>query len=168
MFKTVPLNVKEYKVGETEYIQLLYGKDTCIIENSEVVRKDVLSYNIFDEYMMAGRIPWFIEYEDVCTIMDNFVEFADSNAGKNLFANELIAAFVTRIKSDPSIYYRTAVTSKDRSQATKYMFNGIDDVFYSAPNTLSKMAGNYYRNGVVSALIQPEKSIGDVEKAVRA
>lgn len=168
MFRTVPLNIKEYKIGEDEYIQFLYGKDTCIIENSEVVRKDVLSYNIFDEYMMAGRIPWYIEYEDLCRIMDNMAAYADSNVGKNLFANEIVTAFVARSKNDMTKYYRTVSTGKTGDQRGKYTFNGIDDVYFSAPNTMSKMAGNYYRNGVVSALVQKEKSIGDIEKAVRA
>jgi hypothetical protein len=167
MFRTVPLNIMEYKIGDVEYIKLLYAKDTCVIENTEVVRKDTLSYSIFDELLMAGKIPWYVEYEDVCKLLDGMVKYADSKVGINLFANEIIAAFVARTKDNMAVYYRTKAVSKDHDQRVKYDYNGIDDVFYSANNTFSKMAGNYYRNGVISALVQPEKTIGDIEKGIR-
>lgn len=168
MFRTTPLNIQEYKIGETEYVRLVYAKDTCIFENTEVVRKDVLSFNIFDEFWMAGKFPWYIDYEDPVKILDNMVEYAGSNVGRNLFANEITSSFVARVKGDMTKYFRTIAQGPTKDTRDKCAFNGIDDVFYSATSTLAKFAGNYYGDAVVSALVQPEKEIGEIEKAVRA
>lgn len=168
MFKTLPLNITEYKLNEVEYVQFLYGRDMCIFESNSVVMNNLLTYNIFDEDYMLGKMPWFMEYEDAVKIMDNFLTFANSNVGSNYVANEIITSFITRSKLDRSKFYRTVIANKNELKKKEYAFTGIDDVFYSAPTTLNKLAGNYYNDGVVSAILQPEKTIGGTEKLVRA
>lgn len=168
MFRTMPLNITEYKIGDVEYIQFLYGKDMCILESQEVVMNELLSYNIFDENYMLGKMPWFMEYEDALNVIDNLFTFAGSNVGGNWVANEIITAFITRYKTDRAKFYREVITSKAELAKRDYVFTGIDDVFYSAPTTLNKLAGNYYSDGVISAILQPEKTIGATEKLVRA
>ena len=42
--------VNEVEKEDGEYIQFIYGKGDCIIENINVVKKELLAYNLFENF----------------------------------------------------------------------------------------------------------------------
>lgn len=160
MIPTNPIMINEIdRDGET-YIQYIYGKDDCLIENTTVLRHKLLSYTYFEAYFMYARIPWFVEYEDLLRITDNLPEYANSDAGGNFIANELITSFVTRSSANKETFYRQV-------QKGDYTYIDMMNVYYSALNTLNKIGGNRFNEGIVSALVQKETSPTQLENIVR-
>ena len=157
---TSPILITEVERNGEPYFQLRYGKDDKIIENEKVIQHSFLSYNFFDAYYMQGKVPWFITYEDMCYILDNMVQYGASNLGINHVSNEVVTKFVTRLKNDKRLFYRTKPDAE-------YTYVDLMDVRYSTLSTISKLAGNYFDEAVVSALVQQEKSPNKLENLVR-
>ncbi len=155
-----PIMIKEIEREGVDYVQFIFGKDDPILENTKVVKKDVLSYNFLETYYMQGRVPWFIDYEDLVRIMDNMYEYAKSGMGDNFIANELITSFITRSSKDKKIFHRQDLKND-------HVYVDLMNVYYSTLGSLTKIAGNYMTEAVTSAIVQQSKHTTKLEQLAR-
>lgn len=160
LISTVPITVTEVIKDNVEYINFIYGPDDPIIDNTRIVKHDLLSYNLFESFYLQSRIPWFVEYDDLIKIMDNLKKYANSNLGSNYIATELVTSYITRIKENKSMFYRQD-TKKD------YTFIDLMNVYYAATSTLNKLSGAYFTESLVSAIVQKEETPSRLENLVR-
>lgn len=158
--ETNPLYIKENIRDNVEYIQFYYGKDMPIIENKNVIRNKVNTYNILEEFYLRGNIPWYIDYEDLNTIFNNMRYYADSAIGDTKLTNEIITSYIARDPSDMHIFHRL---SKNKES----VYIALDDIYYATLGTVNKLSGSYFDKGIVSALVQPEKSPTKLEQIIR-
>lgn len=168
MVKILPFKVIDIQINGVPYHEFYFEANSPVIANINLVRRDVLIYNIFDEFMFKGNIPWFIEYEDLGKLFDTAKYHADSNVAQTYEVIELIASLVARNKEDRTKYYRTAISAYDELKSKPPAYVPLMSVFYSATNTLSKLAGSYYNDGVVSALVTPTHEVSKLEALLRA
>lgn len=160
MCQTTPIMIKEIERDGVVYNQFIYGKDDCILNNLNVVKTELLSYNFFETFYMYARAPWFIEYEDLVRLMDNLPVYANSNVGGNFISNELTTSFITRSKADKKVFFR-----QDGSKGSEYV--DLMNVYFSALSTTNKIAGNYFMESMTSAIVQPEAKTTKLEDLVR-
>lgn len=158
--QTTPIMIKEIERDGVVYNQFIYGKDDVIINNMNVVKMELLSYNFFETFYMYARAPWFIEYNDMLRLMDNLPTYANSNVGGNFISNELTTSFIARSARDKSTFYRQ--DSKHGSE-----FVDLMNVYFSALSTTNKIAGNYFMESMTSAIVQPETQTTKLEDLVR-
>jgi len=125
-------------------------------------------YNIFDEFIFKGKIPWYMGYEDVGKLFDT----ADSHAGSAVASNyeviELIASMVTRSKDDRTKYIRSVAKTDEDFNDSKISYVPLSSIFYSVNSTVNKIAGSYFSDGVVSALVTPTTKVDKIESILRA
>ena len=160
LIPTSPILVNEIEREGVLYTQFIYGKDDCIIENINIVKHDILSYNFFETYFMYAREPWYIEYEDLIKIMDNLVPYAKSNVGASHISSELVISYITRDKEDHKKFYRQT------DYKGEYTYVDLMNVYSSVFTTTNRLAGGYFTNGLVSSLVQPNKDISKLETLV--
>lgn len=161
MFRCNPPSVNEVKREDGVYYQFQFPKNGILIEDMEVVLKDTITYNLFDLFFMEGKIPWFINYTDCVVLLGNHEKYAGSYIGSNRIVNEMMTAYITRLKSDPQIQLRFDPGNKD------FRFVGLENVFFSTPSTLNKLAGNYFKDAMVSALITHQDEPTKLERVIR-
>lgn len=160
LINTSPIIVTEVERNGEIYTQFIYGKDDCLINSTTVLKKDLLSYNFFENYFIYSKVPWFMGYEDLIKVMDNVQAYGGSNLGDNFIASELVTSFIARTQKDKSVFLRQDPTAKPE-------FVDLTNVYYSALSTLNKVAGNYFTEGLTSALVQKEKEPTKLENLVR-
>ena len=160
LIQVSPTIITEIKKGEEIYTQFIFGENKVVIENTQVVKQELLSYNMFSQFFLNAKIPWYIGYDDLVKIMDNLPEYAKSQLGDNWIANELVVSFITRYKENKAIFHRQKVEED-------YDFVDLNNVYYSAISTLNKLAGNYFSESLVSALVQKEREPTKLEMVVR-
>lgn len=160
LINTTPIIIREVERENGTYIQFVYGKDDVLIDNTNVVKKDLLSYNLFENFFIYAKSPWFVDYEDRIKILDNLFTYSNSNLGDNFVASELVTSFIARTKKDKSVFLRQDPTAEAD-------FVDLTNVYYSALSTLNKVAGNYFTEGLTSALVQKEKEPTKLENLVR-
>lgn len=160
LINTTPIIIREVERENGTYIQFVYGKDDVLIDNTTIAKKDLLSYNIFENLFIYAKAPWFIEYEDLIKILDNIYPYSNSNLGNNFVATELVTSFIARTKKDKTVFLR-----QDPNAQADYV--DLTNVYFSALSTLNKVAGNYFTEGLTSALVQKEKEPTKLENLVR-
>lgn len=160
VINTTPVSAGEIERDGMQYIQLFYGKGSKVFDSEQVIMNPYLAYNFFDGYYMQAKVPWYMTQEDLCYAMDNTTVYAATNLGAKEVNNELLTSFISRSSKDPSIFYR-------HNPVGKPTYVDLMDVRYSALTTTNKLAGNYFNEAIVSALVQKESKPTTLENHVR-
>ncbi len=154
-------NIIEYvMIDDVEYINVYFKANDVMIINTSIVKDDKIIFDILDEVILKGNIPWYVTYEDLLKMLDTTKEYAGMNI-TNLTGTEILTSMCARCFKNKNKYYRLC-------QDDKVYYIGLRDVFYSATSTLTKLSGSYFKDGVISALLTPTKTMSELEKAVRA
>lgn len=168
MMQISPFKVLTVTIKDVTYHEFHFQANSIVVANMNLVRRDVLIYNLLEEFIFNGNIPWYIGYEDLGKIFDTAKEYADIGVDRNYEVLELIAAMVSRNPNDRTQYYRTFVESAEDVIKVPPAYVPMKSVFYSATNTMNKLAGSYFNDGVVSALVSQTHETERLESLIRA
>lgn len=168
MFKISPSRILTVNIRDVAYFEFHFDAGDVVFVSTDLVKRDVLIYNVFDEIFFKGNVPWYLEYEDLGKIFDTSKSYAASNVGQNYETIELIASLVTRAADDRTKYYRTILESRGDLKAKPPAYIPLKSVFYAVTNTFNKLAGSYFSDGVVSALVNPSTTTSRIETLLRA
>lgn len=163
-----PFKLSITTIDEVDYHEFFFDKGDVVIKTTDLIKKETLLYNVFDEFIFKGKIPWYVEYEDLGKLFDTAKYHAGSNVGINLEVIEFIASMVSRSKQDRTQYIRLAGEQyKDFSLET-IDYVALKSVFYSVNSTINKLAGSYMADGIVSALVIPTTRVEKIESILRS
>lgn len=163
MVKIVPDQVTTQMVGEAPYLVFSFDAGSTVIENTAIIKNDNLFFPAISEFIFRGNIPWYLNYEDIGKLFDTAQNFAGNPGGRSYEVNELLASMVSRSKLNRSQYYRLS----EKPQENDPDFVGLTNIFYSVKNTVNKLAGSYFTDGLVSALVEPSESTERIEQLLR-
>ena len=163
LIKITPDKVSSIKIDNEEYYEFSFDAGSTVIDNTTIVQRDTILYNIFNEFIVRGSVPWYLEYDDLGKLFNTARSYADSNIGMNYEVWEFLASIIARTPKDRSIYYRLGTNFKETPQ-----YVPMTSVFYSMHNTVNKLAGNYFTDGLTSALVNPSENIEKIEQLLRA
>lgn len=168
MMKIVPDRTTTVMIGDVPYYEFQFDAGSIVIANTDLVKRDVLIFNVFEELFIKGNIPWYIGYEDLGKIFDTARKYAGSNVAQNYEVMELIASLVARCPKDRVKYYRTCMTKYDDLTMNPAEYVPLMSVFYSVTNTVNKLAGSYFDDGIKSALVNPTTQVERIEELLRS
>jgi hypothetical protein len=168
MVQISPSRIMSIDIGGVPYYEFYFLAGDTVVVNTTLVRQKMLIYNVFDELIFKGKIPWYLEYDDVGKLFDTASRHGDSPVARNYEVIELIASMVARAPHDRTKYYRESVIDIDYLNTNPAVFVAMNSVFYSVTNTLNKISGNYYSDGVISALVNPSETTEHVETLLRS
>lgn len=163
-----PSEITVVTIDEDEYHEFKFEAGQVVIKSSDVIRRKTLMFNIFDELIFKGKVPWYVGYEDLGKVFDTALEYGDAKVGEVNEPIELITSMVTRAKADRRKYARVLAKSYDDVTLDKISFVALKSVFYSINSTLNKLTGSYFSDGVTSALVNPTSEVGKIEAILRA
>lgn len=167
MVKINPHRVTNITIGGVPYMEFAFLENQVLITNINLVKRDTLIYNIIDELVFKGNIPWYVGYDDLGKLFDTAGEYAGSGVGSNYEVIELMASILARNPRDRTQYYRMILDS-EKDKAINPSYVAMSSVYYAATNTLNKLAGSYFSDGVVSALVSPTTQVEKIEQLLRA
>jgi len=145
---------------QDNYYFTFYKNDPFLV-NRFIIKGFKILYRIFVVFFRLGKIPKFLEYEDVVRIFDNTKEINDVtlHVGREIFSMQV--AHIFRDSKDPSKFYRLT----DMKKEPKIV--GLGNVLYSPLSATAKMLGSYFDDGLTGAmLIYDEEGEYDIEKAL--
>lgn len=164
----LPSITSEITIDDTPYQELLFNAGDVVTPNLTVVQDDSLIYLIFDEILIQGKIPWYFELNDLISIYALAPKYAGTSIGKDPLAIEILAMITSRDPEDNSKMFRVnAKLGKDMHKKRPY-FIGLQNINYAYTSTIAKIGGSYFKPAVTSALVNPEKSMSNVEKTILA
>jgi hypothetical protein len=159
MMRIDPTSTVKVKFNDDEYYEFSFDPGSTVLSTLMLVREDTLVYRIYDEFFGKGRVPWYVGYDDFGKIFDTAKKHANAPIGQNHEVTELMVSIIARNAKDRHQYYRQSIKSEADMKKNPPAYIALRNVTYAATNTMARMAGSYFHEGVVSALNSPsEKS----------
>ncbi len=158
-------NITSVLINGVVYKVLEIAKGDTYIPNTNLVRSESFMYDIFDEFFLQGKVPWYIDYESLSNLFTEAGKYAGSKIGNDPLAMEIVASLISRDSKDKKISFRESVKSKVISNKPAYV--GLNNVFYSYDNTMSKLMGGYFQQGITTAIVNPEVRTTKASELIR-
>lgn len=167
LMEITPSRTTKVTVNDQTYYEFHFDADTSIIKSLNVVRQDTLTFNIFNEFFMKGKVPWWATLDDLASIFDTANQFAGSKMGQTPQTIEFIAGVITRRKDETTKSIRQSAKNFNDYDLDNIEFVPLNSVLHSVNNTVSKLSGSYFHEGVISAIVNPSNRASQVEKILR-
>lgn len=155
-----PDSRKRVKIGDEEYFEFYFEPNSIVLEDTRLFQQSTLVYNLFNEEIAKGNVPFYFSDVDFLFYLDQTSSFADLTLGKNNVSLEMIISSITRSAQDRTKYYR-------ENPDGNYSFIPLRNIQLGATNTLSKMMGSYFETGVTSSLAKESEKLEDIERLLR-
>jgi hypothetical protein len=165
--RITPQGTNRVVINGDEYYEFVFPAGSVVIPNMNVVQNNKIPYRIYSEFFAKGRIPFYLNYEDLAKIFDTAKKFGGVNIGSEREVTELLVSIISRDSKNRANYYRQTVETVDDVNNKKPAFIPLKSVAYSATNTTNKLAGSYMQDGIVSALVSPSERAERIEKLLR-
>jgi hypothetical protein len=162
-----PTTVSERTYGDTKYLEFTFEPGAVVIPNTAMVCDNKLPYQIYNEFIAKGRIPWFMSYVDIGRIFDTSKDYANLNLHTNHAIFEMLAAVMARDPNQRNRYLRQSVTTKEELERADPVFVAFRNIQAQATNTTTKLMGSYFRDALASALVNPAVRLEGFEKLLR-
>lgn len=163
MVRIQPSVINTIKVDGDSYYEFVFDAGSTVIPDLNLVKNDVLTYLIFDEFFAKGRVPWYVSYDDLGSIFDTASKYAGTNVGENREVIELITSIVARDPKNRYQMYRHVIKDRGTLLSNPPAYVPLDAIQFTATNTTAKLAGAYMADGVVSALVNPSERVERIE-----
>lgn len=168
MMPITPTSMTKVKYDDDEYYEFSFDAGATILPSTLLVQQDTLVFSINNEIIAKGRVPWYLNYDDLGKLFDSSKYHANANVGQQQEITELMVSLISRAKDDRQLFYRQVVQSYDELVTKPPVFIPLRSVAYNASNTLNKLAGSYARDGLVSALVTPTTRVEKIEELLRS
>jgi len=167
MMRIEPTSTIKVEIEGTGYYEFTFDPGSTVVANINLVKNDTLVYRIYDEIIAKGRVPWYLGYQELGKLFDSAKDHADANVGQNHEVTELLISLISRDPNDRHKYYRQSVNTLDDIKKTHPAYIPLRNVTYMATNTTNKLAGSYFGEGLVSALVSPSSRTEKIEDLLR-
>lgn len=167
MARIEPTSTLRVDVDEDEYFEFKFDPGSTVIASTQLVKTDTLVFRIYDEIIAKGRAPWYMGYLELGHLFDSAKYHAGANIGVNREVTELIVSMIARDPDDRNKPYRQTVKSMSDLKKRPPAIIPLRSVQYSATNTVNKLAGSYWNDALVSALVSPATRTERVEELLR-
>lgn len=167
MIRIEPSSTMKIMVEDDEYYEFTFDPGSTVMSSVHLVKTDTLVYRIYDELISKGRVPWYLSYLDMGRLFETAKYHAGANIGQNHEVDELIVSLIARDAKNRHRYYRAAIKSMDELARNPPAFIPLRSVIYGATNTTNKLAGSYFSEGLVSALVSPAERTERIEGLLR-
>lgn len=168
MVQVEPTSIATVKFGDETYLELSFDPGARVIVTQEVVQDKILTYRMYDEFISKGHAPWFLSYDDKIQVLFTSDELAGVKLMENHAMLELNAAATCRDPADINRYYRHGITDFHYVDTKAPINIPLMSVAYGTTNTVSRLMGSYWDQGVDSALVNPSSEVENIERLLRS
>lgn len=161
------LRINDVMIGDKEYKELKYNKGDVVMPTLNTVISDDFIFTLFELFFINGKIPWFLEYENVAGLLQECRKFAGSGVGDNPIAPHILCSLVARCNNNLEEYYRGKInTREDMVRLGTPSYVGLSNPFLSFESTTSKLIGSYLRDGMKAAVMKDSNNMQELDKAL--
>lgn len=164
MIRIEPTSTVKITIDEEEYYEFSFDAGSTIMPSLQLVKNDMLVYKIYDEIISKAHVPWYLTYDLIGKIFDTAKTYGGADVGENREVTELIVSITARDRKDRHKYYRASIKGMDDLKKNPPAFVPMRSVIFAATNTVNKLAGSYFNEGLVSALVSPTTRVERLDR----
>jgi hypothetical protein len=165
MVHLTPTKISIIDVEGDPYYELEFNPGSTVIKTLDLVKVDTVVYDIYDEFLANGNIPYWTEYDDLAAIYDSARKHAGANIGGQAEVTELIVSVMAKWPKNKELYYRQGL-AQNKGVVPAPVYVPIESV-ESASNTTARLAGAYFETGLKLAITTPSTRTERIEETLR-
>lgn len=165
--RTEPTLVNTVVIDDVEYLELQYEPGDRVISSLDLVKIDNLMYRIYDEIIAKGRVPWYLNYDDLGKLFNTSRKHAGVTVGSTPAVMEIISSTICRDPNDLKRYYRQVVETKEEIAQNPPTIIPLRNVSYGATNAIAKITGSRSDEGMTAAMVNPADRVERTELILR-
>ena len=159
-----PSDEKTITRDDMDYIELSFAAGSTFIATLNSVHEKIPYVELFVNYMLNGKVPWYLDYEDV---VDTFLD-GEYYAGLLLESRpetlELLHSFSERV---PGLDDLIRSLQRKNPKRSKIDSIPLSNVAYGASTALTKVTGSYQSAGLDHALVTTTTKLSAAERILR-
>lgn len=167
MMRLKPSSTSTVKFDGESYLEFRFPPGSTVFADTKLFRDDGLVYQIFNEIISKGKVPWYLNYEDLGHLFSTAESHANVRFDSIHAILEMFVAAICRDQNDRTRFYRhiyNEVNGKPVSEPAVIPFVSIT---FGATNTTARMMGSYFDQGLNSALVNPSTKNEEIEDLLR-
>jgi hypothetical protein len=167
MMRIEPTSIMKVEIDGVWHYEFLFDAGSTVISDVKLVKNDTLVYYIYNEIVSKGHVPLYVNYMDLGKLFDTAKYHAGADVGNNREVSELLISLIARDSKNRHTYYRQSVSEISDLINNPPAYISLKSVIYAATNTVNKLAGSYFSDAVVSALVSPSSETARIETILR-
>lgn len=156
-----PDDTRQVKIDNQVYLQFDFLKGSTVIPTLGSIKDSDLVYAIYKYFYNAGRVPGYMNADDLGRAMLLHKEWGGINISPDNTPFELVTSMICRDAKNKMVFYRHT----DMKQLPVII--PFKSVLYNARSTTAKLLGNNLDDGFTSALIYPSTEPDRLENMLR-
>lgn len=156
-----PSTTRQVKIGGAEFLEFGFEQGSVVIPDTTIVKDSDLLYEMNKYFYSFGRIPWFLNYDDVGFLFAYHREYGGLNISPNNVPFEIVTSVICHDYADKFKYYRHGEMKQSP------MVVPFNSVLYNSTNATAKLLGANLEEGITSALISPSTKSEPIENLLR-
>ncbi len=168
MLTIQPSEILADKVLDEDYLVFSFDPGAVVISNLNIVMNIFLIYDIYNEIIAKGHVPWSFTYEDLGKLFADSKKYTGDQLSRTNVILEMIASTVSRNPKNLMEFYRHQIQTEEAEKAINPKFIPFRSVLYGANNTTAKLLGAYFDDSLISALVNPSERTEGVETILRS
>jgi hypothetical protein len=160
-----PTKISIVDIDGDAYYEFEFNPGSTFIKSMDLVKVNTIVYEIYDEFIANGNIPYWTDYDDLASIYDSARKHAGANIGGQAEVTELIVSIMAKWPNNKLLYYRQGINNH-KGAAPAPLYVPIESV-ESASNTTSRLAGAYFETGLKLAITTPSMRTERIEETLR-
>lgn len=168
MIRLNPSQTTMIEVDGKAYYDFSFDAGTIVFKSIELLKDNSLLYNVTDELLSRGRIPWYYGYEDMAEFFKSIAHYTGTQLVPVRSVGEMVVAQVARLptkRTDPLRYHLTKAGVNVQSGVS---WLPLRNVSIGAEGFAAKFVGSYLDDGIDSALLSQGGKRSNLEEVLRA
>lgn len=157
-----PIETYETTIGGDEYFVAVFHKGNRFMTTLDVFQDEKIGYFMWTEFLSVGRMPLFINYNNIPTLFDDLKEITGKGIEVDHAVVEIIYAHLYRDKDNLNTFYRHTDMKKEPARVS------LRNVAYGPSSTHSRIIGSYADDGRNAALLNQSEVNHQLEDLFRA
>lgn len=159
-----PVSIESVKLNGAEYVVCEFIPPV-FINNVDVIDDADVPFTLLDEFLLSGRIPFYLEISDILKIFSKGAKTTGAKFTKTIILVELLLAMIARDKSGKlnarSVYNKKELTSSN------IRWVGLKEVDLFFRNTPSRILGNYFNKALTIAVTDDNPDESDLDTVLK-
>ncbi len=167
MLRITPTSIRVIDINDEDYYEFWFEAGSVVIDELNAIKEDTLPYYVYNEIVSTGRVPWFIDDNDYCCLMDSAPHHAGVTVGNNHMAFEIIASKTNRNPNNLMEEWRYSVSSPSEAKSKPPRYIPFKSTTYTATNNVARLAGSRFKDNVTVALLTKVEIEEPIEQHLR-
>lgn len=156
-----PSTTRQVVVGGVEYLEFEFEAGSIVVGSLDFVIDSDLLYDMHMYFYANGRVPWFMDYDDLSRLFILHRPYGGLNIAPNNIPFEIYTAMICR---DPKNKFKLYRHTDMKFTPVVIPFNSV---LFNANSTTAKLLGSNLVDGFASALANPTTQSEPLENMLR-